>query len=295
MRKFKFGVDTFIWSENFSKDDLWIIPKADSLGFRVLDIAVAHPESFPTQEVKGALEKTNLEVVTTTTLGAGTNPISPDPEVRVAAVRSMKTLVDINAELGSHIIGGVNYAGWGYLTGYPRTSDEWNRSVACMREVAEYAFDVAPGLSICVEPCNRFETHFLNTAEDGVKYCRAVGISNMGVHLDCFHMMREETSYWDAVHTCGKEYLRYVHVCENTRGIPGTGLVPWKEFFLALEDIDYDGYCVIESFDPRFEELNSQCAIWRKFAETGEELAVKGLSNLQTIASEVDAEKEGRK
>ena len=133
MRKFKFGVDTFIWSENFSKDDLWIIPKADSLGFRVLDIAVAHPESFPTQEVKGALEKTNLEVVTTTTLGAGTNPISPDPEVRVAAVRSMKTLVDINAELGSHIIGGVNYAGWGYLTGYPRTSDEWNRSVACMR------------------------------------------------------------------------------------------------------------------------------------------------------------------
>jgi len=40
---------------------------------------------------------------------------------------------------------------------------------------------------------------------------------------------------------------------------------------------------VIESFDPCFKELNRLCAIWRKFAETGEELAVKGLKNLKEI------------
>ena len=48
---FKFGVDSFIWSEHFSEKDLWIIPKAKELGFEVLDIAIAHPETFPTQQV----------------------------------------------------------------------------------------------------------------------------------------------------------------------------------------------------------------------------------------------------
>jgi D-psicose/D-tagatose/L-ribulose 3-epimerase len=290
MRKFKFGVDSFIWSEAFGTNDLWIIPKAAELGFDVLDIAVAHPEIFPTQPVKDELAKTNLKVVTTTTLGAGTNLISPDPDIRANGVRVLKQLVDINKEIGSPLLGGVNYAGWGCLTGKPRTDREWEWSVDSMREVATYASNVYPEFKICVEPCNRFETHFINTAEDGIKYCRAVGTGNMGVHLDCFHMIREETSFSGAVKMCGKKYLGYVHVCENNRGIPGTGLVPFAELFRALEDIDYDGYCSIESFDPSFTELNSQCAIWRKFADTGEDLAVQGLANLTRIAAEVDAE-----
>jgi D-psicose/D-tagatose/L-ribulose 3-epimerase len=90
-------------------------------------------------------------------------------------------------------------------------------------------------------------------------------------------------NFTKAVKTCGKEYLAYVHVCENNRGIPGTGLVPWKEFFSALKSIGYNGPMVIESFDPKFEELNRLCAIWRKFAETGEALAVEGRKNLKNI------------
>ena len=86
---------------------------------------------------------------------------------------------------------------------------------------------------------------------------------------------------------CGKEYLGYIHVNENDRGIPGTVLVPFKEFFVALKDINYDGNCVIESFDPLFEELNSNCAIWRSFAESGEALAIEGLANLKKIAEEI--------
>jgi D-psicose/D-tagatose/L-ribulose 3-epimerase len=29
------------------------------------------------------------------------------------------------------------------------------------------------------------------------------------------------------------------------------------------------------------------CAIWRRFADSGEELAVKGLNNLKAIASQI--------
>lgn len=286
--KIKLGVDSFIWSEVFSEKDLWIIKKAEELGFETIDLAIAHPEIFPTEKVKEELAKSNLEVVTTTTLGADTNLISPDANIRRKAIDSLKRLVDINKELGSRILGGVNYAGWGCLSGKPKTETEWKHSVEGMREVAEYALEIYPQLKICVEPVNRFETHFINTAEEGVRYCKDVGTGNMGVHLDCFHMIREETSYTQAVETCGKEYLGYVHVCENNRGIPGTGLVPFKEFFTALKKIGYTGSCVIESFDPSFEELNANCAIWRKFADTGEELAIQGLANLKKIAAEIE-------
>jgi D-psicose/D-tagatose/L-ribulose 3-epimerase len=155
-----------------------------------------------------------------------------------------------------------------------------------MREVAQYARNKSD-LIITVETVNRFESHFLNIAEDAVRYCKQVGTGNVKVHLDSFHMIREETSFTGAVNTCGKEYLGYIHLCENNRGIPGTGLVPWKEFFTALKGVGYTGPMVIESFDPGFEELNRLCAIWRKFADSGEALAVEGLRNLKAIAAEV--------
>jgi D-psicose/D-tagatose/L-ribulose 3-epimerase len=283
---FKFGVDTFIWSEAFSEKDLWVIPKAKELGFEVLDISISKPDSFPTQLVKEKIKETGLEVVTTTTLGKETNLISDDPAIRKNGIQFMKKMVDINVELGSPIIGGVVYAAWGYLSGKPRTQQEWDWSIASMKEIARYAQEKS-SIAICVEPVNRFETHFLNIAEDAVRYCHEVGYENIKVHLDSFHMIREETSFREAVKTCGKKYLGYVHVCENNRGIPGTGLVPWKEFFLALKEINYTGPMVIESFDPSFEELNRQCAIWRKLADSGEELAVQGLKHLRAVAKEI--------
>jgi D-psicose/D-tagatose/L-ribulose 3-epimerase len=284
--KVKIGVDSFIWSENFSEKDLWIIPKAKELGFDTIDIFIAHPESFPTAAVKKEAEDAGIEVVTTTTLNEATNLISPDAKVRKDGVKSMKLAVDINYELESKILGGVNYAAWGYLTGKPRTEDEWKWGIEAMTEVADYAREHG-NLVIAVEPVNRFETHFLNIAEDAVKYCKEVGTGNMKVHLDCFHMIREELSFREAIETCGKEYLGYVHVCENNRGIPGTGLVPWKEFFSTVKDIGYTGPMVIESFDPSFEELNRLCSIWRQFAPTGEDLAVEGMKNLKAIAAEI--------
>jgi D-psicose/D-tagatose/L-ribulose 3-epimerase len=279
---FKFGVSSFIWSENFSKNDLNLIKTAKNLGFEVIDLLISHPEDFPVKEVREITKSIGIEPTTITVLNRGTNLIDPDIKIRKAGIEFLKKLIDINTAIGSKILGGVNYAAWGYLSGKPRTEDEWKMSIECMREVANYAKNNSE-VVIAIEPVNRFETHFLNIAEDAVKYCREVGFDSIKVHLDSFHMIREELNFTKAVQACGKEYLAYVHVCENNRGIPGTGLVPWKEFFTALKSIGYSGPMVIESFDPSFEELNGLCAIWRKFAETGEALAVEGLKNLKSI------------
>jgi D-psicose/D-tagatose/L-ribulose 3-epimerase len=284
--KIKFGVDSFIWAESFGEKDLWIIEKAKKLGFEVVDFAISNPFTFPTEAVKAELERVGIGCVCTTTLTKETNPISPDASIRSAAVDAMKKCVDICNTLRAPILGGVNYAAWGYLTKRPRTDQEWQWAVSNMKEVAAYA-KATGTVTICVECVNRFETHFLNIAEDAVRFCKDVGYDNMKVHLDCFHMIREEKSFSRAVKTCGKEYLGYIHVNENDRGIPGTGLVPFREFFEATRDIGYDGPMVIESFDPSFEELAGNCAIWRKFADSGEELAILGLANLKRISEAI--------
>jgi D-psicose/D-tagatose/L-ribulose 3-epimerase len=280
---FKFGVDSLIWTEEFTEKDLPLIEKAKSLGFTVMDINISHPERFPVKAVKNKIKEVGIEVVTSIGMPANSNLIDPKAAVRRHGIDTLKLLVDINNEIGSKILAGVIYAAWGYLSGKPRTEEEWGWSVEGMREACRYAAKSKSSLILAVEPVGRFESHFLNIAEDAVRYCREVGTGNIKVHLDSFHMIREELSFKQAVETCGKEYLGYVHVCENNRGIPGTGQVPWKEFFTALKKVGYNGPLVIESFDPGFEELNRLCAIWRKFADTGEELAVKGLQNLKRI------------
>ena len=282
--QFKFGVDSFIWAESFCEKDLWIIAKAKELGFECVDFAISNPFTFPVDAVQQELARVGIDCVCTTTLTAETNPISPDAAVRRKAADAMKKCVDICNQLHSPILGGVNYAAWGYLTRKPRTDEEWSWAVANMREVCEYA-KATGNVTICVECVNRFETHFLNIASDAVRFCKEVGTGNIKVHLDCFHMIREEKSFTEAVRTCGKEYLGYIHVNENDRGIPGTGLVPFAEFFRAVKEVGYDGPLVIESFDIKFTELAGNCAIWRKLAESGEELAIKGLANLRAIAA----------
>ena len=284
---FHFGVDSYIWTERFLNKDLWIIPKAKELGFEVIDLASGHPFEFPVQAVLEEKDRAGIQCVTTTTLGADTDLISPDPAIRQRGIEHMKKMVDINRILGSKILAGVIYAGWGCLSGKPRTEQEWEWSVNAMREITQYAADNWDGI-LAVECVNRFETHFLNIAADGVQYCKDAGMPNIQVHLDCFHMIREEKSFAGAVKTCGKEYLGYVHVNENDRGIPGTGLVPFEEFFRALKEIGYDGPLTIESFDPSFEETNRNCAIWRSFAPSGEALAVEGLADLKRIAAAIE-------
>jgi D-psicose/D-tagatose/L-ribulose 3-epimerase len=279
---FKFGIHTFIWSEYFSEKDLPLIGRAKELGFDAIDIGMMGPEGFPTNQVKQKIKEVGIGAASSYPGSKDANILNPDPEIRKRGIEELKKVVDINAEIGSRVIGGEIFGAAGYLTGRPRTQEEWDWSVECMREVALYAKDKSD-LILGVEPVNRFETHFLNIAEDAVKYCKDVGTGNVKVHLDSYHMMREETNFTKAVEVCGKEYLGYVHVCENNRGIPGTGLVPWKEFFTALKGVGYEGPLTIEAFDPSFEELNKITATWRYYTETGEELAIQGLRNLKEV------------
>ena len=102
--------------------------KAKSLGFDVIDISMTNAEKFPSKAVKKAARDAGIEVVTTIGMPRDCNLIDPDPVVRKNGVNKLKSLVDINLEIDSKLLGGVIYAAWGYISGKPRTEDEWKWS-----------------------------------------------------------------------------------------------------------------------------------------------------------------------
>lgn len=285
---FDYGVNTLLWSEAFGlkKEDVRIIYHVKDLGCSLIDIAVPSIDGFCVPEIRKALKETGLRAILNFNMSEKANPISPDAAVRSNADNMIRRLIELAVETGAKQISGVLSAAWGYKTNKPRTSDEWNWSIDYMRRAAEYA-KTQGDITISVEVINRYVTHFLNTAADAVQYCRDTGMDNVKVHLDTFHMNMEENGFREAIILCGEKYLGFFHACESHRGIPGTGVLPWKEIFRALLEINYEGGISIESFAPDFVNVASKSCVWRKFADSGDELAQKGLDFLQQTEKDV--------
>jgi len=284
-----FGIHSLLFRETFVEADLPLLDKCKALGFDAVEIIPFDPDNFPAAKVRRAAADLGLVINTGYGMPAEYNIISPDPQVRRNGIEFSKRLIDLSNEAGARVFGGMIYCGWGYLTGKMRTEEEWKWAVEGYREIAAYAHRQNPDLILAIEPVNRFESHFINTAADAVRFVREVGLPNVRVHLDTFHMIREENSIWSAVLEAGP-LLGYVHACENQRGIPGTGLVPWLDFFRALKRIGYDGCVTIESFDPDMEKIARLCCIWRKLADSPEQLAQEGLNFIKSVWRQVQLE-----
>ena len=138
----------------------------------------------------------------------------------------------------------------------------------------------ANGMVLAIEPLNRFETYFLNTAADAARLCDQIDHPNIGILFDTFHANIEEKDIAAGIRTVGR-HLRHVHTCENDRGIPGSGHVEWSGVFQALRDLRYDGWLTIESFGFNIGDISAAAAIWRDIEKTPESIAFEGVKFLK--------------
>jgi D-psicose/D-tagatose/L-ribulose 3-epimerase len=283
----RYGIHQMLFVENFTEKDLPLLDKVKELGFDGIEFVLFSPDTFPAEAVRRHTQSIGLGINTAIGLSAEHNLISPDSATRRRGVEFMKRLIDQSQQIGAENLTGVNYAGWGYLTGRPRTQQEWDWGVQSFREVCRYARENSE-VKLCTEVVNRFESHFINIAADMMKFLEEVGEPNALVHLDSFHMIREEDNFAEAVRICAKR-LGYVHACESQRGIPGTGLVPWEEFLGTLKAVGYDGWITIESFTTELENVARLCCIWRKLADSPEQLATDGLAFVKSVNSKLAA------
>jgi D-psicose/D-tagatose/L-ribulose 3-epimerase len=279
----KFGVTTYLWSGDFTPATLSILPSIKEAGFDGVEIPIFRPRGFEAAAVRRGLEANGLECVVSCVLVDGFSLASDDADVRRRTVAHLAEVAEAAAAVGARIVAGPLYSPVGYRPGR-RTETEWQRVVEGYRALAPSL--ASSGITIAIEPINRFETHFLNTAADAARLCDAIDHPNVGVLFDTFHANIEEKDIADGYRTVAR-HLKHVHLSENDRGTPGTGHVPWRQVFDVLREIGYDGWANIESFSFAIGDISAATSIWRDLASTPESIAFDGLRFLARLRGQI--------
>ncbi|MCU0248358.1 MAG: sugar phosphate isomerase/epimerase [Bryobacter sp.] len=274
----RYGINTFLWTANFDAGSVPLLPRIKEMGFDGFEVPIFDPKTFAAKEIRKGAEQYGLGV-TVCSIFMGEMSLAHDTaEGRRAAVNHLKDCASAIAEAGGALYVGPMYTPLGWKPGRRRTEDEWKRVVEGLQQAAPALASV--GVTLAIEPLNRFETFFLNTVADGVALCDAVNHPNIGLLVDTFHSNIEEKNV-GAAYRLAARHLKHVHTCENDRGTPGSGNVGWAEVFAALKEIRYDGWLTIESFGSSIKEIAAAACIWRDLAPTPDSIAVEGLAYLK--------------
>jgi D-psicose/D-tagatose/L-ribulose 3-epimerase len=273
----KYGVNTFIWEEEFGPGSLALLPRIKAAGFDGVQVPLFRPAEFPAAAVRKAFAANDLECSVCALFVDGQSLISEDASVRRVARTHIQDTVKAAAETGANFVGGPLYCQVGYLPGRRRTADEWKWAVEGYQSAG--AVLAEHGITLGIEPLNRFETFFLNTAADCAALCDDVADPNIGVLFDTFHANIEEKDLGDAFRKLGR-HLKHIHACENDRGIPGSGHQQWDRMFEALREIGYGGWLTIESFG-FVGKLSAAVCIWRDIESSPEAIAFEGIKFLK--------------
>jgi D-psicose/D-tagatose/L-ribulose 3-epimerase len=271
------GLSTFVLASPFTDNDAASFDRVADMGYDLIEVCIEDPSLISANWIAKQASRTGLGVSICGAFGPGRDISSADAKTREGALHYLMACVDIAAIVGSPHVAGPMYA----VTGGPPMRDEAERVEKRSRAalglglVADYAAGL--GIRLAIEPLNRFETDLVNTVEQGLELCGLIDRKNVGLLIDTFHMNIEEKNIGDAVRAAG-DLVFHVQVSENDRGTPGSGHIPWNQFFVALQDIGYGGPLVVESFLPTVQEIARAVSLWRPVAASMDELAIDGLA-----------------
>jgi D-psicose/D-tagatose/L-ribulose 3-epimerase len=277
----RIGINLWVWGGPVTTAYVEeTVPRAAEMGFDAVEIPLADPAGFDHDRAARLLEDHGLEATVVAAISEERDLLHEDPEVRANGRQYVRDCIETASTLGASRLGGPLYAAVGrtwQMTDRER-AEAIERVADQLAELASHAAD--HGVTLCVEPLNRFETSVLNTVEQGVGVVDRVDDPHCRLLLDTFHMNIEEKSLPAAIRAAG-DRIGYVHACGNDRGAPGNGHIDWEEVAGALADVGYDDTAVIESFTPAVDSIANAASIWRPLEPSQDALARDGLANLR--------------
>jgi D-psicose/D-tagatose/L-ribulose 3-epimerase len=277
-----YGINTFLWASPFKTQHLSYLDKAKSLGFDLMEIPIEGEQDIDYARAAEAYKRAGLKCSICAVMGAGRDPSHEDEAIQKGGVAYLKHCIDAAVTLSATALVGPLYAAVGRT--WQATPDQRKRDLErCAKNlklVARYAED--KGVTLAVEPLNRFETSFVNLTEQALELLKMVDSPRLKLMMDTFHANIEEKSLGKAIEAAGS-LMVHMHANENDRGTPGTGHVAWKEVAAALKKVKFDGTLVIESFSTEVKEIARAAAVWRPLAPTPDGLAKDGLAFLKKL------------
>ncbi|MFI3208134.1 MAG: TIM barrel protein [Eubacteriales bacterium] len=260
------------------------LEKVNGLGFNGVEISLFGSTDEAVINSCNYAKELGMDVICGTGVSAETDPSSSDPVVRENAKAYLMKCIDKVEAGGGIFLNGVLYAPWQGFSNEPR-EERWKNASEVLTMVGLYAKEKNIGMNI--EVINRFETDFFNRIDEAVEFLQDVKADNVKLLVDTFHMNIEEDDMYESL----EKYLPYIgciHICENHRGVPGTGHIDWKRIVKILEKYQYNGYLDMETFVESNTEVGDALFIWNGRNRTAYEEAKNGINYIRSVINETE-------
>ncbi len=188
------------------------------------------PDGIEVDRAGRALEDAGIVCLGTNAMSlGGLDLISNETAVRAETIAYLKALARFTHALGGRLIC-LQPSEIGRLKPRAEADIEWRWAVDGLMAVLEVAAPL--GVRLGVEPINRFETNFINRADQAVRLAQELG-EGVGVILDTFHLNIEEVDPARAI-LDSAPWLLDLQVADSNRRPPGHGHLDWVRLFGAL-------------------------------------------------------------
>ncbi|MCT9820867.1 sugar phosphate isomerase/epimerase [Microbacterium sp. W1N] len=276
------GVNTWVWTSPLRDDTLdTLAHRAAGMGFGALELPWENPGDWNPRRARDLLGGLGLIPVVIGAMGPGRSLVARAGDVP-ATQDYLRSAMAAAREVGATIVAGPFYA----PTGVTWRMDDAERADV----VAELRANLAPlvaeaaagGLTLAVEPLNRYETSILNTVDQALDALGPLLGPGLGLALDTYHLNIEEKHPADAIRRAGAA-IAHVQVCGSDRGAVGDDHTDWPGILAALDDAGYRGVLGLESFTGENATIAVAASVWRPLAPSQDELATRSLAALTAL------------
>lgn len=227
--------------EDWRKGLAWV----RASGFDAVELIVSDPKLLDLSSLQQALQSNGLPVSTISTGQAmsleGIELCAASEAVRLQARRRLFEDIDFSAALGRPNVT------IGLIRGRGGKLNEQMETDLLLRELCEVAaYARENGVTLNLEPINRYECKRVNSTEDGYRMLQLLGFpANVGILYDTFHSNIEDPGMLDAVNAYAA-HISHVHLADSNRRLPGEGHIDFPGILRALEQNGYGGYVSLE-------------------------------------------------
>jgi len=276
----KYGAHCFLFTDRWSDRGLDLLDTVRELGVEVFDLAVGDDVHFTPRLTRQRAEALGLELLVSP---GGHWPLecdlsADDPADRARGLAWHKKQVDLGAEVGATAYSGALYGHPGVVERRRPSEAEYQHAADGLHQLAEHGEKL--DVLIVPEPMSRFRTHLVNTPAQLIHLLEMADHSHLRVLLDTYHLMPEVRDYAEAIRTVGDK-LWGLHACENDRGVPGGGLVPWETVFAGLKEISFDGYLLLETYNSSIGDFAYERGVFQDVCPDGHAFVRQGLAFLR--------------
>ncbi len=136
----KIGMNLLLWTDMVSADQDGLLENIKAMGFDAVEVPIFNTTDLaPYERLGGRLKALGLGSTGVTVMTPDTNPISPDPKIRDAAVAHLDRVMECGQAFGCEILCGPTHSAIGIFSGMGPTDDEFKAGVETLQRAGEKA------------------------------------------------------------------------------------------------------------------------------------------------------------